>query len=72
MATVHPAVAAIQKSPASKVKVAVNDIDGVVRAIYLCRETPRSIIKRCVPTIRASACTRPSASVGPVIYRHSW
>ena len=29
MAKVHPAVAAVQKSGAQKVKVAVSDIDGV-------------------------------------------
>ena len=39
MATkLHPAVAAIQKSGASKVKVAVSDIDGVLRGKYLHRD----------------------------------
>ena len=35
---VHPAVAAIQKSSAPKVKVAVSDIDGVLRGKYLHRD----------------------------------
>ena len=35
---VHPAVAAIQKSSATKVKVAVSDIDGVLRGKYLHRD----------------------------------
>jgi glutamine synthetase len=35
---VHPAVAAIQKSGASKVKVAVSDIDGILRGKYLHRD----------------------------------
>ena len=34
----HPAVAAIRKSGASKVKVAVSDIDGVLRGKYLHRD----------------------------------
>ena len=34
-AKIHPAVAAIRKSGASKVKVAVSDIDGVLRGKYL-------------------------------------
>ncbi|MCX8521175.1 MAG: hypothetical protein ORN28_06515, partial [Rhodoferax sp.] len=32
---VHPALAAIQSSGAKKVKVAVSDIDGVLRGKYL-------------------------------------
>ncbi|MBC7608564.1 MAG: glutamine synthetase, partial [Polaromonas sp.] len=32
---IHPAVAAIKKSGAAKVKVAVSDIDGVLRGKYL-------------------------------------
>ena len=36
MATkLHPAVAAVQKSGAAKVKVAVSDIDGILRGKYL-------------------------------------
>ena len=36
MATkLHPAVAAVQKSGASKVKVAVSDVDGILRGKYL-------------------------------------
>ena len=36
MATkVHPALAAIRKSGANKVKVACSDIDGVLRGKYL-------------------------------------
>lgn len=35
MAKVHPAVAAVQKSGAQKVKVAVSDIDGILRGKYL-------------------------------------
>ncbi|MGE0496597.1 MAG: glutamine synthetase family protein [Ramlibacter sp.] len=35
MAKVHPALAAVQKSGASKVKVAVSDIDGILRGKYL-------------------------------------
>ena len=38
MAKMHPAVAAIQKSTAAKVKVAVSDIDGVLRGKYLHRD----------------------------------
>ncbi len=34
----HPAVAAIEKSGASKVKVAVSDIDGILRGKYLHRD----------------------------------
>ena len=34
----HPAVAAIRKSGAPKVKVAVSDIDGVLRGKYLHRD----------------------------------
>ena len=37
-AKVHPAVAAIRKSGAAKVKVAVSDIDGVLRGKYLHRD----------------------------------
>jgi hypothetical protein len=35
---VHPAVAAIEKSGAPKVKVAVSDIDGILRGKYLHRD----------------------------------
>ena len=35
---VHPAVAAVQQSSATKVKVAVSDIDGVLRGKYLHRD----------------------------------
>ena len=35
---VHPAVTAIEKSGASKVKVAVSDIDGILRGKYLHRD----------------------------------
>ena len=35
---VHPAIAAIQNSSATKVKVAVSDIDGVLRGKYLHRD----------------------------------
>ncbi|MBC7706856.1 MAG: glutamine synthetase [Rhodoferax sp.] len=35
---VHPAIAAIQQSSATKVKVAVSDIDGVLRGKYLHRD----------------------------------
>ncbi|MCW5650996.1 MAG: glutamine synthetase [Ramlibacter sp.] len=38
MAKVHPAIAAVQKSGAQKVKVAVSDIDGVLRGKYLHRD----------------------------------
>ena len=38
MAKVHPAVAAVQKSGAQKVKVAVSDIDGILRGKYLHRD----------------------------------
>ena len=34
----HPAVAAVRRSSASKVKVAVSDIDGVLRGKYLHRD----------------------------------
>jgi glutamine synthetase len=34
----HPAVLAIEKSGATKVKVAVSDIDGILRGKYLHRE----------------------------------
>ena len=34
----HPAVAAVRSSNASKVKVAVSDIDGVLRGKYLHRD----------------------------------
>ena len=34
----HPAVAAIAKSGAAKVKVAVSDIDGILRGKYLHRD----------------------------------
>jgi len=37
-AKVHPAIAAIQNSSATKVKVAVSDIDGVLRGKYLHRD----------------------------------
>ena len=33
MAKIHPALAAVQKSTAAKVKVAVSDIDGILREI---------------------------------------
>ncbi len=32
---IHPAIAAVQKSGAAKVKVAVSDIDGILRGKYL-------------------------------------
>jgi len=35
MAKVHPAIAAVQKSGTQKVKVAVSDIDGILRGKYL-------------------------------------
>ena len=34
----HPALAAMRKSGASKVKVAVSDIDGILRGKYLHRD----------------------------------
>ena len=34
----HPAVAAVRRSDANKVKVAVSDIDGVLRGKYLHRD----------------------------------
>ena len=38
MAKIHPALAAVQKSTAAKVKVAVSDIDGILRGKYLHRD----------------------------------
>ena len=49
-AKVHPAVLAIQKSGAPKVKVAVSDIDGILRGKYLHRDKSRtdsSASQRC-------------------------
>ena len=35
---IHPAIAAVQKSDATKIKVAVSDIDGILRGKYLHRD----------------------------------
>jgi hypothetical protein len=57
----HPAVAAIRKSGAPKVKVAVSDIDGILRGKYLHRD---KFLARPSRTPRAASASATWCSAG--------
>ena len=51
----HPALAAVKKSGTGKVKVAVSDIDGVLRGKYLHIDKFLGAARRIRPAASASA-----------------